>query len=105
MTETETRRITYEGGGPFARALVQMLEEEGVTVVVRREGQPETEYRDTRGMAEAVIATLVATGAIEAIKAGVQKFRQRFGDHGTVKIEDEDDEGDGPGQPPAPPSG
>jgi hypothetical protein len=93
VTEAETRRITFEGSGPFARALVQMLEEEGVTVQVQRGGQPATEYRDARGIAEAVVATLIATGADRAIRGGVQKFRERFANRGAVvRVEGEDDE-------------
>ena len=87
---TETRRITYEGSGALARALVQMLADEGVTVDVQRGGQRGTEYRDARGIAEAVLATLLATGAIESIRAGVRKFRERF-PGAKVEIEDDDD--------------
>jgi hypothetical protein len=86
---TKTRRITYEGSGPFVRELVQILEAEGVTVTVRRERPPETEYRDTRGMTEAVTATLMATGTTEAVKTGVDRFRQRFPGRSIVRIEGE----------------
>jgi hypothetical protein len=84
-----TRRITYEGSGPFVRELVQILEEQGVTVSVRREGPPESEYRDTRGMTEAVAATLMASGTTEAIEAGVDRFRQRFPGRSLVRMEGE----------------
>jgi hypothetical protein len=86
---TETRRITFEGSGPFVRTLVQALEDEGVTVAVRPE-RPSVDQRPTSGgMADAVEATLVATGASEAIKAGVSTFRQRFANRAMVTIENE----------------
>jgi hypothetical protein len=86
-----TRWITYEGSGPLVRVLVELLEEEGVAVRVRREAPPVSEYGDARGMSESVVATLVPTGAPEAIKAGVQRFRQRFPGRGVIKIDGEDD--------------
>ena len=84
---SETRRIRFEGSGPFVRTLVQALEGEGVTVAVRREGSYVGEHRDPPGMGDAVKATLLATGAIEAIEAGVSTFRQRFGNGAVVTIE------------------
>ena len=87
---TDTRRITYQGSGPFVRTLVQALEGEGVTVTVRRNGPYVGEHRDPRGMGDAVGATLVAVGSIEAIKAGVWTFRQRFPNRAWVTIEGEE---------------
>jgi hypothetical protein len=56
---TETRRITFEGSGPFVRMLVQALEDEGVTVAVRRE-RPDVDQRPIPcGMVDAVKATQV----------------------------------------------
>lgn len=86
---TETRRITFEGSGPFVRTLVQALEDEGVTVAVRREGHALDRPPTPRGMGDAVKATLVATGASEAIAAGVSTFRQRFANRALVTIENE----------------
>jgi hypothetical protein len=86
---TETRRITFEGSGPFVRTLVQALEDEGVTVAVRREGHSVDQRPTPRGMGDAVKATLVATGASEAIAAGVSTFRQRFANRAAVTIENE----------------
>ena len=86
---TETRRIAYEGSGPFVRTLVQALEDEGVQVAVRREGPYVGEHREPRGMGDAVKATLVATGEIEAIKAGVWTFLYRFANRAEVRIEKE----------------
>jgi hypothetical protein len=83
----ETRRLTFEGG-PVGRALVQVLQEEGVTVT--GSGRPATEYRDARDIAEGVVTTLVATGAIEAIRAGVRRVRWRF-PKAKIEIEDKDD--------------
>lgn len=82
---TEIRRITFEGG-PVGRALVQMLKEEGVSVT--GPGRSSIEYWDAREIAEGVVTTLVATGALEAIRAGVRKVRWRFP---RAKIEIEDD--------------
>jgi hypothetical protein len=87
----ETRLIRYRGSEPVVRALIQMLEEEDVTVV--RRGQRPIEHRDLGTMVEAVIATLEATGTIEGIKAGVAKFRERF-PRGGLEIEGEDDDPD-----------
>src|SRR5215207_4599476 len=86
-TMTGTCRIRYEGSAAFVRELLQILEEAGVTVSIRREGLPESDYRDTRGMTEAVAATLTATGTTEAVKAGVDRFQQRFPGRSIVRIE------------------
>ena len=88
-TVTETRRITFEGSGPFVGTLVQALEDEGVRVAVRREGHALDQRPTPRGMGDAVKATLVATGASEAIAAGVSTFRQRFANRAVVTIENE----------------
>ena len=73
---TETRRITFEGSGPFVHTLVTALEDEGVTVAVRREGRYFGQHREPRGMGDPVRATLVATGSIEAIKGRRVELRQ-----------------------------
>jgi hypothetical protein len=80
-----TRRIAYQGGGPFVRALVEALEEQGVTVVVRRDGPYVGQHRAARDMGDDVSATLAATGDVEAINAGVGMFRGRFGDGGCLR--------------------
>ncbi|HEV8527007.1 MAG TPA: hypothetical protein VGS60_05555 [Actinomycetes bacterium] len=85
-----TRRITYQGSVPIVRALVQALEAEGVTVSLRRGGQPTMEERDTRTIVENVVAILVAEGGVARIKAGVRKFRANF-PRAKVEIEGEDD--------------
>ena len=87
---TETRRIAYSGSGPLVRMLVAALEDEGVTVVVRREPPRVGQHRESRGMGDDVNATLVATGAIEAIKTGVWMFLHRSASRAQVVIEGED---------------
>ena len=83
----ETRRIAFEGSGPFVRALVTALEDEGVAVAVRREGRYVGQHREPQGMGDPVRATLVATGSIEAIEAGVSAFQQRFAGRAVVTIQ------------------
>ncbi len=91
---TEIRRITFQGSGPLARTLTQMLENEGVTVQVRRGGPPTTEHVDTRP--GEVLATLVASGTLNGIQKGVRKFRTRFPGEAKVNIEAEPDISRGP---------
>jgi len=86
---TATRRIAYHGSGPLVRTLVHALEEEGVAVAVRREGPYVGEHREPPGMGDAVNATLVATGAADAIDAAVWTFVDRFADRAQVTIDDE----------------
>ena len=84
-----TRCIAYEGGGPFLRALVVALEQQGLTVVVRRDGLHVDQHRESREMGGNVTATLVATGPGEAIDAGVGTFQRRFGQCAQVRVEGE----------------
>ena len=93
---TETRRITFQGSDPLARALAQMLEKEGVTVQVTRSGPATTEHQDSPAAAAEIPATLVASGTLRGIQKGVRKFRMRFPGSATVTIEDEPDLGQGP---------
>jgi hypothetical protein len=83
---TEIRRITFEGSRPIRRALVQMLEEEGVTVQLPGHT---SEYRDARHVVEGGITTLIAAGALDAIRAGVRKVRWRF-PAAKIELEGED---------------
>jgi hypothetical protein len=85
---TEIRRITFEDSRPIGRALVEMLEEEGVTVQLP--GRHTSEYRDARDVAEGVITTLIAAGELDAIRAGVRKVRWRF-PGAKIEVEGEDD--------------
>ena len=86
---TVTRRITYAGGGPFVRALVEALERQHVTVVVRRDGPYVGRHRQASDMGQDVSATLVATGDFDAINAGVETFRRRFASHAEIRVEGE----------------
>jgi hypothetical protein len=69
-----TRTVTYEGPAPYANALVQILKEHHVDV----EWAPPEERRDGAGVLEAVVIGIVASGAYDAIKTGVAKFRERY---------------------------
>ena len=86
---TETRRVSFEGSGPFVQTLVTALEGEGVAVAVRREGRYVGQHPEPRGMGDAVKATLVVTGSVDAIKAGVSTFRERFASRAVVTIDGE----------------
>jgi hypothetical protein len=85
---TEIRRITCESSRPIRRALVQMLEAEGVTVELP--GRHTTEYRDARDVPEGGITTLIAVGELDAIRAGVRKVRWQF-PAAKIEVEGEDD--------------
>jgi hypothetical protein len=79
--ESDTVRLTYQGGVRGVSMLVQMLEEQGVSVQY-------TMPRETRDMTEAaaiVAVVLSATGNIHDIAAAVQKFRQKFGAHAQIE--------------------
>jgi hypothetical protein len=89
MTQTQARRITYQGNPALAGPLAQMLRDEGVRVDLRpAEG---VEERDLTSMAEGVVVALFAWGSQAAITAAVNKFRKRFpGAGGSVTIEGDD---------------
>jgi hypothetical protein len=75
---TVTRYITYQGRGPYVRAPVEALVDQGVTVVVRRDGSYVGRHRQSRDMGEDVTATLAATGEVDAINSGVEMFGRQF---------------------------
>ena len=84
-------RVTYRGGAPFAWVLVDCLEREGGVV---EWDPPETSREDWIDAAE-IDAHLVVFAAVglplaDAVSAGVARFRRRFPDRGTVKIESAD---------------
>jgi hypothetical protein len=85
-----TKSIEYIGPAVRAGALVKCLKEEGIEV----RWTPPEEDRGAGDMAAAAavsaVVSIIANGAYDAIKAGVTKFRERFGT-GRVKIEGEDD--------------
>jgi hypothetical protein len=89
LTQTQARRITYQGNTALAGALAQMLREEGVRVDLRpAEGGEE---RDQTSMAEAATVALFMWGTQIAVTAAVDKFRKRFpGAGGSVTIEGDD---------------
>jgi hypothetical protein len=79
--ESDTVRLTYRGGVRGVSMLVQMLEEQGVSV---QYAMP----RETRDMTEAaaiVAVVLSATGNIHDIAAAVQRFRQKFGSDAQIE--------------------
>ena len=88
---TETRSLSYVGPPALASALVQMLEEEGLTVEWTR---PD-EQRGMSELADGVVIGLVIDGAKDVIEAGVRaavaRFRKRF--PGAAKINDDEPEG------------
>jgi hypothetical protein len=68
-----THTLRYRGSPRFASQLVQMLEEEGVTV----RWQPPIERKSLEDAATQVVVTIVAAGGTAAIRAAVNKFRER----------------------------
>lgn len=93
MTQTEARRITYQGNPAVAGALAQMLREEGVRVDLRpAEGGEERDLTSmAASMAEGVVVALFAWGTQDAITGAVNKFRKRFpGAGGSITIEGDD---------------
>jgi hypothetical protein len=85
-------RVTYRGGAAFAWVLVDCLEREGG--VVEWDHPPQTGREGWGDVAE-VQAQLVVVAAVglplaEAVSAGVARFRRRFPDRGSVKIESND---------------
>lgn len=71
--------------------LVQMLEEEGVTVEWER---PREQRGGIGDMGQEVIVQMVAAGGLVAIKAAVDKFRDLMRDRAEVTIEDDEQDDD-----------
>jgi hypothetical protein len=80
MTDV-ARSIQYTGDPALARLLVQVLQEEGVTVEW-------SEPHDNLDPTAELIVQLVASGELPAIDAAVTKFRARV-PHGRVDVEGE----------------
>jgi hypothetical protein len=82
----ETWRI-YSDAGVRNSLLVHFLAEEGVRV----EWEPPDEYRGVEWASDAqqVVSLLVATGTAAAVKAAVERFRQRYKNaHVTAEAEE-----------------
>jgi hypothetical protein len=84
-------RVTYRGGAAFGWVLVDCLEREGGVVEwdppeMGREGWSDVAEIE----AQMVVLAAVGLPLAEAVSAGVARFRRRFPDRGTVKIESDD---------------
>jgi hypothetical protein len=73
-----TRTIRFRGDAALSLALVRALEDEGVQVAWRRP-EPEQLRKGVGPEIETVVLSIVASGAYDAIKAGVALFRKRTG--------------------------
>ena len=85
MAQT-TRRVTYRGNPAFASMLVQMLQQESVTVRWERP----FEQRGMGEMAQEVIVQMVATGSVTAISAAVAKFRKHMNGRAEATVENDE---------------
>jgi hypothetical protein len=83
MTDV-TRSIQYTGDPAEASTLVQVLQDEGISV----EWTPPKEHQGIGTDADQVIVQLTAVGGIAAITAAVTKFRARV-KHARVDVEGE----------------
>jgi hypothetical protein len=82
-----TRVVRYQGDAARVSALVQMLEQEGVSV----KWTPPHEQRGLGADLNEVAVNLVSTGTAVAIGAAVHRFLKRFP---KAKVEVEGDDGD-----------
>jgi hypothetical protein len=80
-------RIRYEGSPARVGALAQELRDEGVVVSYT----PPTEQRGGGEIVEAVVVSIVANGAYDAIKAGIRRFRE-WQPRSSVEIEGDDEQ-------------
>jgi hypothetical protein len=78
-----TRRITYRGNPAFASMLVQMLEQESVTV----KWEPPREERGMAELAPEVTIHMAATGDATAIGAAAAKFRKHMNGRAEATID------------------
>ena len=92
MSQEVTRRITYRGDPAYAHMLVRKLEQEGVQV----EWEPPQELQELRDMAsaaEAVVASIIATGTWQAMSYVAREFRDRLKERGgDIQIEGNEDD-------------
>ena len=87
MGNAEQFRVRYVGAAPFAGAVAQILTEEGIEVSPWT--RPE-ERRDYQSMVESVVVYFVCKGSDTAVKAALQKVRERLGRRVNVELDDED---------------
>ena len=80
-----TTRVRYTGSPRYARAVAQMLEEEDVQV----DYTAPIAKLDQSSVAETVTVYYHCQGTQLAIRAGMQKFRERFG-RGIIEVEVDD---------------
>jgi hypothetical protein len=76
-----TTRVRYTGSPRYVGAVAQMLEEEDVQV-----DYTPTDTRGPSPAAETVTVYYICQGTPSAIRAGIQKFRERFG-RGVIEVE------------------
>lgn len=83
--------ITYRGPAFAVGALAQMLREEGVSA----DYAPPEERRSAGEIVEAVVVNLACTGAFEAARVAVNRFRaSRFGSHSEITLFSSEDDSD-----------
>lgn len=80
----EKRTLRYRGPAPLAGRLAQTLRDEGAEVSY----EPPTETRGAGEVAEAVVWMLVGGVSYDALKIGVSRFLDRFGDAASVDLDD-----------------
>jgi hypothetical protein len=88
MPDSRTYRILYTGTAPFAGWVAQTLREEGLDV----SWTPVEERGTVSDVVDNVTVALVVNGTSEAVRAAVAKARELLSGHGTVEVEDEDDQ-------------
>jgi hypothetical protein len=92
MPDTQTYRILYTGTASFAGWVAQALREEGLDV---SSTPPPVEERGTvSDVVENVTVALIVTGTTAAVHAAVAKARELLSGHGTVEIQDDQDDHD-----------
>ncbi len=82
-------KVVYTGPSAYVSALAQSLREQGVEV----DFVPPVERRGAAEVFEAVVVSLACSGAYDAIKAGVNKFRaSRLGKVSKVEVDEQGDD-------------
>lgn len=88
MPDTQTHRILYTGTAPFAGWVAQTLREEGLDV----SWTPVEERGTASDVVENVTVALIVTGTTAAVDAAIAKARELVLGHGTIEIEDDQDD-------------